>query len=328
LFDAVLRKSVHGGRQEVHLRLLICGFHNSIVDDLSLWYEIVCELYETYEKIPPSQDVFFYEYGLYGRWPHYAHDGVPLDNEVLEDRLSSAYRIRAEHVYLFDNIHTTFSMLRKRGVKIGIVTHQKKETVFEILKAHGIRQIVKDCFLCCEVPIAEKSEAILEICTRTSTHPRDCLFLGDSPYGLLQAKKAGVVTMAFMNDRIPPDLNRAVEPELEISFIEELVPFFTPIQSAKSVESRMGICPACQSLLPLTKHHVLPSIARNTYVDVTTEQKQTIKKLCWPCHCALHTLIKRGGGHASAKSIVFYIEKLEEVTGQCEADIRQILGIP
>jgi HAD superfamily hydrolase (TIGR01509 family) len=128
----------------------------------------------------------------------------------IEDRCGDALRhaqvkeftniAESIHLVAFEGVESLFTLLRKRGIKIGLATSSKKDTVKTIQRSAGA-----DWFRFFDViataedaPEGKPAPDVLQIAIRKlKLSPTECVMVGDSPYDANTARDAGVVCLGF-----------------------------------------------------------------------------------------------------------------------------------
>ena len=91
----------------------------------------------------------------------------------------------------------TLSELRKAGVKIGVLTRNKKRNVFAVAKKHNLRfdEVVdRD-----DGPVKPDGFGVTELCRRFGVKPKETLVVGDYLFDLLCAQAAGAGAVLLAN---------------------------------------------------------------------------------------------------------------------------------
>ncbi|MHC4461606.1 MAG: HAD family hydrolase [Planctomycetota bacterium] len=97
----------------------------------------------------------------------------------------------------------TLSALRKAGVRIGILTRNKRSNALAIAQKHGLKfDAVVDRE---DGPVKPDAFGVQRICEQFGVKPQETLLVGDYLFDLLCAKAAGAVAVLLANH------NRAAE---------------------------------------------------------------------------------------------------------------------
>ncbi|OGH93581.1 MAG: hypothetical protein A2538_00625 [Candidatus Magasanikbacteria bacterium RIFOXYD2_FULL_41_14] len=152
-------------------------------------------------------------------WEHYARLGIPgantdegkaelyhiYHNEIIP-LLKEMPNLQAE---IYPEVPEIFQQLADKNIKIGIVSAHKPEEIEEILRQHGLRELVD-----CVVGLAHnKVEALRSICSRRGLDPQRVLMFGDLPSDLQDAKVAGIKTAAVARFEQAEDRLAAFDPD-------------------------------------------------------------------------------------------------------------------
>jgi HAD superfamily hydrolase (TIGR01509 family) len=91
----------------------------------------------------------------------------------------------------------TLSALRTAGIRIGILTRNRKSNAFAIADKHGLKfDAVVDRE---DGPIKPDAFGVLRLCEQFGVKPQDTLVVGDYLFDLLCAKAAGAVAVLLAN---------------------------------------------------------------------------------------------------------------------------------
>jgi HAD superfamily hydrolase (TIGR01509 family) len=91
----------------------------------------------------------------------------------------------------------TLSALQAAGIKIGVLTRNRKSNAFAIAGKHGLKfDAVVDRE---DGPIKPDAFGVLRLCEQFSVKPQDTLVVGDYLFDLLCAKAAGAIAVLLTN---------------------------------------------------------------------------------------------------------------------------------
>ena len=163
--------------------------------------------------------------------------GVPLaqqmadfsDDPAVQQRLRDVYRAynHAHHdemVREFAGMSRTVDELRKRGMRLGVVTSKRRELALRglaLFEFDGAFEFVigsDDCERHKPDP-----EPILMGCGRLGLEPAACVYVGDSPFDLQAARAAGATAVAALWGMFPEGALTAERPDAMCRRPEELL---------------------------------------------------------------------------------------------------------
>ena len=130
---------------------------------------------------------------------------------VLESmqKMTSQERQRAEEILyrhesraveestLNDGAKETLVVLRKAGIRIGILTRNKRSNALAIAKKHGLK--FDAIFDREDGPAKPDAFGVLHLCRQFDVKPRQTLLVGDYLFDLLCAKAAGAFSVLLAN---------------------------------------------------------------------------------------------------------------------------------
>jgi HAD superfamily hydrolase (TIGR01509 family) len=169
--------------------------------------------------------------------------GLPKDSgPILEsmEKMTPQQRRRAEKILHFHESRAvaesvlnagakrTLSALRKAGIRIGILTRNRRSNALAIAKKHKLRfDTIVDRE---DGPVKPDAFGVLRICEGFDVRPDETLLVGDYLFDLLCAKAAGAVAVLLANH------NKAQEFARHADFtIERIDQIFQIIESRNSV---------------------------------------------------------------------------------------------
>jgi HAD superfamily hydrolase (TIGR01509 family) len=121
---------------------------------------------------------------------------------------SIAFAIASANLRWHPGIHRTLRKLRRRGLKIGVVSnilYEPPEAARGLLRRLGGPRFFDAIVISSDGPDAKPSPAILRRAARTlGVPPGRLLHIGDSPADLLAAHRAGVAFVRFTGRPYPP----------------------------------------------------------------------------------------------------------------------------
>ena len=136
---------------------------------------------------------------------------VPDSGPVLEsmEKMSIQERQRAEQILLFHEqkaveestlnpgAKKTLDELHRRGIRIGILTRNKRSNALAIAQRHGLHfdaVVGRE-----EGPVKPDTFGVLYLCRQFGVEPQETLVVGDYLFDLLCAKAAGAVSVLLAN---------------------------------------------------------------------------------------------------------------------------------
>jgi len=98
---------------------------------------------------------------------------------------------------LLPYVKSTFKKIKKRKIKIGIVTSKKRGEAIAVLEGYKLpydalfgNDDVKN--------IKPDSEPVIKACKKLKIKPKDCIFIGDHPFDMMSAKSAGCISVGVL----------------------------------------------------------------------------------------------------------------------------------
>ncbi|EKE10702.1 MAG: hypothetical protein ACD_15C00212G0023 [uncultured bacterium] len=150
----------------------------------------------------------------YQAW--YEKLGVPASNEEAHKYIRCLYHneimpllSQEKENMIFGDVVKTLQDLKKRGLKIGIVSADKKDNILKVLDENNIGNL----FDCIFDRADNKTECIRNICRENQMDPARVLMVGDLPSDIRDAKKAGVKTAGMARNEMDRDRLGSYDPD-------------------------------------------------------------------------------------------------------------------
>jgi pyrophosphatase PpaX len=94
-------------------------------------------------------------------------------------------------------VKTAFKRIKKRGIKIGIVTTKKRSEALAIVRGY---KLPYDVLVGSDDVKKRKPhpEPVFKACKKLRVRPENCIFVGDTPFDMKAAKSAGCVAVGVL----------------------------------------------------------------------------------------------------------------------------------
>lgn len=150
------------------------------------------------------------------------------DKEKVDEMYQTYVKYNEENhdsmIKAMDYAKETLEEIKRRGLKIGIVTSKRKHMAERGLKYFNLYDMM-DAIIAMEDTAIHKpnAEPILEACRRIDVSPNEVLFVGDSHYDIQCGKNAGSKTCLVKYTLL--DFNEIIkyEPDYVIESLKDLV---------------------------------------------------------------------------------------------------------
>jgi HAD superfamily hydrolase (TIGR01509 family) len=122
---------------------------------------------------------------------------TPQQRKRAEEILQSHESRAVTESTLNDGAKETLAVLRRAGIRIGILTRNKRSNALAIADKHGLRfDAVVDRE---DGPVKPDAFGVLRLCQQFGVQPKETLLVGDYLFDLLCAKAAGAVAVLLAN---------------------------------------------------------------------------------------------------------------------------------
>lgn len=134
------------------------------------------------------------------------HESLPILYPGLDEKLKKKIAKYYEKLYLknyrkysklLPYVKSCFKHVKKKGMKIGIVTTKERKRALVILKGFGLKYNV----LVSSSDVKNRKphpEPVLKACKKLKLKPKECIFFGDHMFDMLAGKAAGCTTVGVL----------------------------------------------------------------------------------------------------------------------------------
>lgn len=199
-------------------KVFLFDWNGTLLDDTLLWYDVVQEVFRVFGKQPPALEQYFRE--LEGDYfIIYTSRGIDVTREELNKVYAQHYRALMYTALLMPGAKEVLQVLQDNHHALYLVTGQHEHLVSPLLEKFDI----VSCFQCSKFHVTDKTNVIHEILEAEKVEPRNCFYVGDTPSDMRHAKKAGVVSIAFLGGYIPNELIASAQPDYRISQLRDIL---------------------------------------------------------------------------------------------------------
>ena len=127
-----------------------------------------------------------------------------INRETEKDEVLKIYRSHKPNIHLYDGVAKMIEELKRKGIKVGIITDGRPEGQRNKLEALGLDQMVDDIVITDElggVQFRKPCDIAFRIMiTRWRMNPADVIYVGDNPVKDFQApKQLGMKWILYKN---------------------------------------------------------------------------------------------------------------------------------
>jgi len=123
----------------------------------------------------------------------------------VEEVLAGHERVAAVNSELHEGTAEALEMLRRRGVRLAILTRNSRESVRTVLAKHGLEGLFSVIWTREDGAIKPSGEPVLRICERLGVCPEQSWMVGDYLFDVLSGRAAGARTVLMIGDGVAPD---------------------------------------------------------------------------------------------------------------------------
>jgi len=122
---------------------------------------------------------------------------TPTQRARAKNILDYHEKLAVEQSDLNDGARETLDTLYKAGIKIGILTRNKKANTLAVAQKHNLK--FDFIFDRDDGPVKPDAFGVFEICRRFNVKPQETLVVGDYLFDILCAKAAGAISVLLAN---------------------------------------------------------------------------------------------------------------------------------
>lgn len=117
---------------------------------------------------------------------------VPEKTELFRTTYFEGVKTKFAKAPLFEGVKELLDTLKKRDVKVGIITFAYRWYIDQMVAQYGLAPYVDMVISTDDVKNPKPDpEAVLSFCTRFNLSPEDCIVVGDAKSDILMAQRAG-----------------------------------------------------------------------------------------------------------------------------------------
>ena len=135
-----------------------------------------------------------------------AMERMPADEWArVEQVLAGHERRAAANSELHDGTAEALEALRRKGVRLAILTRNSRESVRTVLAKHRLDGLFSVIWTREDGAIKPSGEPVLRICERLDVPPEQSWMVGDYLFDIVSGKAAGARTVLMIGDGVPPE---------------------------------------------------------------------------------------------------------------------------
>jgi len=286
-------------KERLRKRLLDIGISDGVLGDLT-------PMYENLQRISRELGLDFGE--LYGYM-------VELEVE------------RMDRSFLFEGVREVLDLLRRRGVKLAVMTRSSRRAALKALEMHGIGDYFEVVSTRDDVPVEDLKPApgqLGAIIDELGVEPTKTLVVGDHGYDVLPARELGALSvMITSHDSGRMSFSVEVEPDFEVPTMKEFKPLI------ENLLSTYVVVPAYneEKTIGVVLEDLLRYFRRDEIVVVNDGSKDRTEEIArsYGVHVLTH-LINRGLGGALGTGITYAVRKDARLVLTFDADGQHLVS--
>ena len=200
------------------MKLVLFDWNGTLLDDTLLWYDVVLKVFHTFGKQAPTLEQYFRE--LEGDYfIIYTSRGIDVTRERLNEIYAKHYQALMYQAPLMPGAQEVLQALHDSTHALYLVTGQLESLVSPLLEKFGIVSYFKSR----KFHVTDKAGVINEVLEMEKVEPKNCFYVGDTPSDMRHAKKAGIVSIAFLGGHIPNECIANSQPDFSIQQLRDIL---------------------------------------------------------------------------------------------------------
>lgn len=182
------------------IKTMLFDFNGTLLNDMPIWRMAMVKTFKSFEKDPPTTEEYFSKMKK-DYLDVYRSRGITASREEINAIYIPEYNRLVSTADVFHGVTSTLSTLKKKGIKMGLLTLQPEEMVTPLLEKFLLAEMFTADY--CDFHCKDKAKTILSIAEATGTDLKHVCFMGDTPSDITQGQEAGVRTAAFLTGHLP-----------------------------------------------------------------------------------------------------------------------------
>lgn len=212
-------------------KALFTDLDGTLIQSVDGIYEALKVAFASVGQIPPEKQAVIDMFGLPVELMLTTLTPVPEEDKECIERFIAEYKkqypLHMAKTPLIKNALETIQAIDAAGIPICLITSERRQNVQYVLEGVGLAPYIRDMVARDDVVhFKPHPEALLKALKKYDMDPRDCLYVGESPYDVEAGIASGIFTVAVTSGGYSKETLLACHPDLLIEDIEELKLFF------------------------------------------------------------------------------------------------------
>lgn len=184
------------------MRTVMFDWNGTLFNDARIWYQVFSETFRHFGSPPPTLDEVCRHTNQDGARVQdlYLLHGITALPEEIRSVFQPKYDRLAAAAALSPHARDVLLDLSFDEHQLWLVTANQRDQVEPYLRKFGLVFYFLGCFY----ESYSKDAVIREICARTGASEKETFYIGDTPRDIIHARRAGVVSVAYVGDGLIP----------------------------------------------------------------------------------------------------------------------------
>lgn len=185
----------------INIENIFLDFNGTILDDLELSYDLLCELAQIYdvEKISKKRYLELFDFPVKDYYEKAGFDFTKVNFNEAADYFISNYSKRwPKETKIFDNFVKVITKLKKEGLKIYIITASEEKLLLSQLEHFGILNLFDGYVASKDNKAKGKIEYAKDFILDNNINPKKSIMIGDTTHDYEVAKAINMRCALFL----------------------------------------------------------------------------------------------------------------------------------
>ena len=183
--------------QKGEVKAVLFDLDGVLVDSIHAWFHIVNDTLKHYGYRPFNFSYFRKNFGTSIEQDAKENYGGRNPEEIA-DFYDQRFKDHINKVKLFKEAIPALKTLKKRKIRLALITNSTKLITYSILKHFKIKEYFDAIVTCEDVNHGKPApDLAIEACRKLKVKPINSILIGDTKFDMIAGKRAGCVTVGY-----------------------------------------------------------------------------------------------------------------------------------
>lgn len=181
----------------MEVKAVLFDLDGVLVDSLDAWFYVFNDTLEHFGLNKLKKEEFSKSFGKPIEYDLKNHFTGKTEQEVMQ-QYNKFFKKRKDYVKLFPHSAEVLKNIRKRKLKLGLISNSTNFIVMSVLNHYKLRKYFDVVITMEDVKHRKPApDSVLKACRLLKVSPKNAIFIGDSINDVIAGKSAGVVTIGY-----------------------------------------------------------------------------------------------------------------------------------